>query len=99
MVCPNGKRFYFLRKAPVKGNQYGRTEEYYQCENCEGCPHREKCHKSSQNRIVRINKELTQFHEEVLENLNSIHAYVGLKVHTDRTPWCIAAGKMVRRHH
>ena len=73
MVCPNGKRFYFLRKAPVKGNQYGRTEEYYQCENCEGCPHREKCHKSSQNRIVRINKELTQFHEEVLENLNSIH--------------------------
>ena len=28
MVCPNGKRFYFLRKAPVKGNQYGRTEEY-----------------------------------------------------------------------
>ena len=29
----------------------------------------------------------------------SIIAYVGLKVHTDRTPWCIAAGKMVRRHH
>lgn len=73
MTCPNGKRFYFLRSSPVKGNQYGRTEEYYQCEDCEGCPHRERCHKSSQNRIVRINEELTQFHEEVLENLNSVH--------------------------
>ena len=72
MICPNGKRFYFLRSSPVKGNQYGRTEEYYQCEDCEGCPHRERCHKSSQNRIVRINEELTQFHEEVLENLNSV---------------------------
>ena len=73
MVCPNGKRFHFLRTAPVKGNQYGRTEEYYQCEDCEGCSHRERCHKSSQNRVVRINEELTQFHEEVLGNLNSVH--------------------------
>ncbi len=37
MVCPNGKRFYFLRTAPIKKNQYGRTEESYQGENCEGC--------------------------------------------------------------
>ena len=57
----------------MKGNQYGRTEEYYQCEDCEGCPHRDQCHKSSKNRVVRINEELTQFHEEVLENLNSVH--------------------------
>ena len=73
MVCPNGKRFYFLRTAPVKGNQYGRTEEYYQCEDCQGCPQREHCHKSRNNRIVRINDELTRFHTEVLNNLNSIH--------------------------
>ena len=72
MICPNGKRFHFLRSSPVKGNQYGRTEEYYQCEDCEGCPHRERCHKSSGNRIVRMNEELTRFHEEVLENLNSV---------------------------
>ena len=73
MVCPNGKRFRFLKSAPVKGNQFGRTEEYYQCEDCEGCPHREKCHKSKEDRIVRVNEELTQFHEEVLCNLNSVH--------------------------
>ena len=73
MVCPNGKRFHFLRSAPVKGNQFGRTEEYYRCEDCTGCNHREKCHKSKDNRVVRINEELTQFHNEVLTNLNCVH--------------------------
>ena len=73
MLCPNGKRFHFLRTAPVKGNQFGRTEEYYQCEDCTDCPHREKCHRSKDNRIVRINEELTRFHQEVLGNLNCVH--------------------------
>ena len=73
MVCPNGKRFHFLRSAPVKGNRFGRTEEYYQCEDCLGCPHREKCHKSKDNRVIRVNEELTKFHNEVLNNLNCVH--------------------------
>ncbi len=73
MVCPSGKRFFFLKTVPVKGNQFGRTEEHYQCEDCTGCPYREQCHKSEKNRIVRINEELTQFHKEVLDNLNCIH--------------------------
>lgn len=73
MLCPNGKRFHFLRTAPVRGNQFGRTEEYYRCEDCSGCPHREKCHKSKENRVIRINEELTQFHNEVLANLNCVH--------------------------
>ena len=73
MLCPNGKRFNYLRTEPVKGNQFGRTEEYYQCEDCDGCPHRASCHRSSQNRIIRLNEELTRFHDEVLENLNSVH--------------------------
>ena len=73
MVCPNGKRFYFLRTVPVKGNKFERTEEHYQCEDCTGCPYREKCHKSAKNRIVHINEELTKFHSEVLSNLNCVH--------------------------
>ena len=73
MVCPNGKRFHFLRSAPVKGNQFGRTEEYYRCEDCSGCLHRENCHRSKEDRVIRINEELTQFHNEVLNNLNSVH--------------------------
>ena len=72
-VCPGGKRFFYLKTTPVKGNQYGRTEEYYQCEDCTGCPHRAKCHKSQGNRVIRLNEELTSFHQEVLKNLNSVH--------------------------
>ena len=73
LVCPNNKEFFFLRTEPVKGNQYGRTVELHQCEDCSGCPHRSKCHKSKTDRIIRLNYELTSFHKEVLENLNSIH--------------------------
>lgn len=72
-VCPNGKEFRFLYNRTVKGNNYGRTEELYQCEDCSHCSHKEKCCKSDRNRIIRLNEELTGFHKEVLSNLNSVH--------------------------
>ena len=68
-VCPNGKEFHYLYTRPVRGNEYGRTEEYYQCEDCTKCLHKEKCCKSQGNRIIRLNEELTSFHREVLSNL------------------------------
>lgn len=73
IICPNGKKFHFLRKAHIKGNQYGREEELYQCEDCSDCSHREKCTKSKYNRVIRLNRELTEIHQEVLSNLNSSH--------------------------
>ena len=73
LVCPNGKRFFYSHSLPVKGNKFGRTEEFYQCEDCTGCPYREKCHKSEKSRTIKVNEELTQFHQEVLNNLNCIH--------------------------
>ena len=73
LLCPNDKKFLFLRSVPVKGNRYGRTEELFQCEDCSGCPHKEKCTKAKGNRTIRLNQELTHFHQEVLDNLNCIH--------------------------
>lgn len=73
LICPNGKKFVYLYDKAVKGNKYGRTEEYYQCENCSNCPYTKKCKKGEGNRTVRINEELTEMHKEVLENLNSTH--------------------------
>ena len=64
---------YFLHSSPVRGNKFGRTEEYYQCEDCNGCPYREKCLKSEKNRIIRLNEELTSFHKEVINNLECVH--------------------------
>lgn len=74
LVCPNGRRFFHYKDVPVRGNKYGRTEELHRCENCEGCPYRRQCYKGKgDRRIVRLNKELTGFHEEVIHNLESIH--------------------------
>ena len=73
LVCPNGKKFNLLKRRPVKGNRYGREEELYQCEGCEGCSFREKCFKGNNDRIVTLNRELTDMHNEVLLNLNSTH--------------------------
>lgn len=72
-VCPNGKEFRYIYSRPVKGNRYGRMEEFYQCEDCTDCTHKEKCCKCEGNRVVRLNEELTGFHQEVLSNLNSVH--------------------------
>ena len=73
MRCPNDKAFHFLYRKNVRGNQYGRKEELYECEDCSGCPYAEKCKKTDKNRTVRINQELTSMHQEVIEHLESIH--------------------------
>ncbi len=73
MRCPNGKAFHLQYRQHIKGNQYGRQEEVYQCEDCSGCPYAERCKKTDKNRTVRINQELTAMHKEVIGNLESIH--------------------------
>lgn len=74
MICPNGRKFIFKCSRAVKGNRYGRSEELYECESCEGCPYKAECCRSAKgNRTVRINRELTSFHGEVISNLESIH--------------------------
>ena len=73
LICPNGKKFCFAYREPVKGNHYGRQEEIYQCEDCSGCPYAEQCKKTVKNRTIRLNEELTSLHQEVVNNLESIH--------------------------
>ena len=72
MRCPNGKKFYLQYRKNVKGNKYGRQEEVYQSEDCSECPYAEQCKKTDKNRTVRINRELTAMHQEVVKNLESI---------------------------
>lgn len=74
LICPNGRRFHFKSRQHVHKNKYGRTEEIYECESCEGCPHKSDCcPKASNNRTIRMNEELTCIHQEVISNLESIH--------------------------
>ena len=72
--CPNGRKFKFKYNVQVKGNKYGRTEEIYECESCEGCSYKsECCPKAKKNRTIKLNRELTAIHEEVINNLCSVH--------------------------
>ena len=74
IVCPNGKKFLFKYNKHVYKNKYGRTEEVYECEDCGNCPRRSECCKrATGNRTIRLNRELSSFHREVIVNLNSIH--------------------------
>lgn len=72
MRCPNNKKFNFMYRKNVLGNQYGRQEEIYVCEDCSGCPYAQRCKKTDKNRTVRVNEELTSIHQEVIDNLESI---------------------------
>ena len=73
LVCPNNKRFLHVFNRPVRYNKYGRTEEIHECEDCYGCPYKDKCHKSQNNRRITLNREFSAIHQEVLNNLNSTH--------------------------
>ena len=69
LLCPNNKKIVFKYNKPVYKNKYGRTEEIYECEDCTGCPYRQECMKKTEgNRTVRLNQELTSFHQEVIDN-------------------------------
>ena len=57
MRCPNDRAFHFLYRKNVRGNQYGRKEELYECEDCSGCPYAEKCKKTDKNRTVRYKQK------------------------------------------
>ena len=49
-------------------------EKLYECESCEGCQHKQECcPRTHKNRTIRMNQELTAIHQEVLQNLESIH--------------------------
>ncbi len=74
LLCPDGRRFHFKCRRAVYKNLYGRMEEIYECESCEGCQYkRECCPKTSGNRTIRMNEELTAIHQEVISNLESVH--------------------------
>ena len=82
LICPEGRKFEHLYDKHIRGNQYGRMEEIYKCESCEGCPRKSECTKSSGDRFVHLNRELTEIHCEVLANLKS---ELGITLRTNRS--------------
>ena len=82
LLCPEGRKFEYLCDRHVRDNKYGRTEEIYKCESCDGCQRRAECSKGSGDRTIRMNRELTAIHNEVLNNLKSD---LGITLRTNRS--------------
>ena len=81
-ICPNGKKFFKIRDSVIEGNKDKRVEEKFQCEDCNGCPFRNKCHQSAHNRVINVNRTLTSYHKEVIDNLASEE---GIKLRSNRS--------------
>jgi transposase len=72
-TCPQGKKILFTEereKQNVRG--YTSLVRTYVCEDCTGCPCREKCTRSKdRNRVIDVNPKLDAYRAETRENLNS----------------------------
>ena len=79
LVCPGGKKFHFAYRKAVRGNQYGRQEEYYTCEDCSGCPYKSDCIKGNncktpleeRTKTLQAAKTFLKYREEDLERILS----------------------------
>ena len=63
----------FAYRKNVPGNLYGRQEEIYVCEDCSNCPYTDQCKKTDKNKTIHMNYELSSMHQEVIDNLSSVH--------------------------
>jgi len=69
-TCPAGKKLNHIQnKEGVTVNGYKKKLDVYECEDCTECIHRSKCHKSENNRQIKVNHRLNTFKDKVRENL------------------------------
>jgi len=71
-TCHNGKQLkpvrVFNRKSSVG---YVSEVTLYECESCEGCPHKQKCTKAKGNRLMEVSKKLLESRQKSYENITS----------------------------
>jgi transposase len=74
-ICGMCRRFIFLyEKRQKSDNGYKSTVRVYECESCEGCPHRQKCIKTDNpeaDRRIYINRRLNELKKKAKANLDS----------------------------
>ncbi len=67
-----GQKMNFLEeKIRITDNGFKQIKRLYQAQNCNGCPMREGCNKSKENRIIEINPKLNHYKSIIRERLCS----------------------------
>ena len=71
-TCQAGKK---LRKVyeGIRKSKSGFESEvtYYECDSCEGCPHKKKCTRSKKNRTLQVSKKFVMQREQSLQKITS----------------------------
>jgi transposase len=71
-TCPTGKHLLLHSIShPKTKNGYVIEQKIYQCEDCSGCPLKEKCTRVAGNRRAKVNFQLWEYRKQARENLLS----------------------------
>ena len=71
-TCPNDKKLKYKETKNYKtDNGYKTKRRYYECENCTGCPLKEKCTKAKGNREIQVSFRLKELKQRAKDNLCS----------------------------
>ena len=71
-TCQNGKKLRMVHTGIRKSKSGFESEvTYYECENCEGCPHKKSCTKAKGNRKMQVSKKFIKQRERSLKNITS----------------------------
>ena len=71
-TCHNGKQLKPIGLKKTKSATGFEAEAtIYECEDCSGCPHKEKCTKAKGNRQIQVSKDFLELRGKSLENIKS----------------------------
>lgn len=71
-VCPQGKKLIYRETQPkVSANGYEYSVRVYECEDCQGCPVKEECTKTTGNRTLWVRVELQKMKKTAHDRLES----------------------------
>lgn len=82
-LCHNGKELtpIYVKKQTSK-NGYESEVTVYECADCSGCPHKERCTKAKGNKRLYVSKEFIKKRQKSYENITS---ETGIKYRMNRS--------------
>ena len=82
-ICHNGKRLKVISTFKKKSaTGYVSEVAVYECESCEGCPHKAKCTKAKGNKRMEVSKTFVAHRQKSLENITT---EIGTKLRVNRS--------------
>lgn len=82
-TCQNGKKLKAVYTGTRKSKSGFESEiTYYECESCEGCPHKKSCTRAKGNRKISLSK---RFLEQRKRSLDNIVSPMGILLRTNRS--------------